>query len=257
MNQTVTILDGKNKIKTLSVEYKPSAIIANEFESARELGKIVAQLGYEVGYTTNPWPRDYMVSFNEHYISRGEGGRKIAEGGCFVFGKDYLIFSEEIYFSNEADRLKRKLQKTLEQFFKVPAYSVGSYCSRGGSERHIDLTLLTIPQRNMLIVDENHYKQIPKDFKHIAKAQNLELVIAKNCQLWALNCLVLDYQGSPVVIANEKTRPFLKLLKELKLNYATVLADQSPELGGSVRCRTNTAANLTLFDQFGFHYRKK
>lgn len=255
MKKLVTILDKKNQTQTLSVTYKPSVIIANTFESAPELGNLIKKLGYKVGYTTEDWPRDYLISFNDKYIARNPGDRVIAEGGYFVFGKDYLIFSENIVTLNsKTDSKKRIIRKTLEQFFEVPVYSVNGYYSNQGLMEHIDLTLLSIPQREMLIVDNRHYIQATHAFKQIAKAQHLELVVAKHCSLWALNCLVLEYQNNPVVIANEETIHFLKLLDELKLDYETVIADTSPALEGSIRCRTNTAANLELFKQFGFEY---
>ncbi|MEK6968963.1 MAG: hypothetical protein AABW48_00890 [Nanoarchaeota archaeon] len=255
MKKLVTILDKKNEIQTLSVTYKPSVIIANSFESAEELGQVVKRLGYKVGYTAHDWPRDYLISFNDKYIARNPGNRAIAEGGCFVFGKDYLIFSENIVTLNsKTDSKKRILRNTLEQFFEVPVYSITGYYSPKGLMRHIDLTLLPIPQREMLIVDNRHYIQATHAFKQIAKAQHLELVVAKHCSLWALNCLVLEYQSNPVVIANDETTPFLKLLDELKLDYEMVTADTSPLAGGSIRCRTNTAANIELFKEFGFEY---
>lgn len=264
MKRTIRILEcleEENLIRKLTVEYKPSVVIAGVFESAQELGNLVENLGYEACYSLCEWPRDQMISFRDNYISGGKSDQKIAEGGNFVLGKDYLIFSEEIYTSNfnfkTSVNAKRKIRETLEDFFKVPIYSIESYVDSAGPRGHIDLTLLTIPQREMLIVDNRHYKQASTGLKQIAKAQNLELVIAKNCRLWALNCLVLDCQGSPVVIANEKTKPFLNLLSELKLDYVTVIADKSPSQGGSIRCRTNTAANACLFEQLGIAVRKK
>lgn len=245
----VKILNHNYQIEELVVEDRPSVVIADTFESLYDLVEIVEGLGYESYFCWDYWPRDRINSFNDCYIpcKNRLRGRKIGAGGYFVCGKDYSIFSEDIY---EKPGLRNKLAETLEDFFEVPVYMVEAYACRN-SIGHMDLTVLPIPQKDILIVDSRHYKQQKERFEEIAEAQEQKLVVAEGCHSWACNCLVLEKDGEPVVVANEKTKKFQKLLSKLNLDYVTVLSDVSPSLNGSIRCSTNQAASPELFPHLG------
>jgi len=253
----VRILNQDYTVEKLVVDSRPSVVIAELFSSARRLADIVEELGYEAYFTWVDWPRDRIVSLNNRYVSNtGYQDRRIAEGGYFVQGKDYIIFSKEIYKPDTRRYLdlKEKLQQQLEEFFEVPTYPVSSFCfdGRGGVENHIDSTMLTIPQRDLLIVDNRHYLQAKEEFEEIAEEQKLGLVVGKYCQLYSLNCLVLDYLGEPVIVVNERAKRLQGLFKDLKLDFIPIKPDEGlKKLYGSIRCRTNTAIHPEIFERLG------
>ena len=256
VKKKVRILKSKNVVETLKVTIRPSVVISEYFDSAQRLGDIVEELGYVACFTEVSWPRDRIVSLNDRYVSNtGREGRKIAEGGYFVQGKDYMIYSKEVYPKSEGYAgAITKLEKQITDFFEVPVYPIGGFCSNGGKwvERHIDLTMLTIPQRNLLIVDNRHYLQAKEEFEEIAGKQGVELVRGKYCQAYSLNCLVLDYLGDPVVVVNERAKHLQGLFNELKIDFIPITPDWGLEqLRGSIRCRTNTAINPSLFERLG------
>ncbi len=258
MNKKVRILDPKYKALELEVEDMPSIVIAEDFDSALDLAEAVGELGYETYFSACSWPRDRFISMNDNYIPRRRRGRVMGEGGCFVFGQNYLIYSKEIYnpYAESYSKNIKELEERLKRFLGVAVYSVESYVwedpEKNGPERHLDSTILTIPQKNILIVDNKHYRQSAGTFEKIAAAQKLELVIMPFRRPLSLNCLVLEDKGQPIVFADKKAKSLHRCLAELKIDYIPIKADEDLErLGGSIRCRTNYAANPLLFKMMG------
>lgn len=123
---------------------------------------------------------------------------------------------------------------------------------------------MTIPHKNYVLVDQSFYDATaPVNYlEEITKKHKQELVIVPSSeyQFLPLNCLVLEKNGEPFVIANKRTPTLLSILKDLGVGYEKVEAENSPRWGnGSIRCRTNVVANKKLirFAHMGCHRSKR
>lgn len=255
----IRIGDQKGEGIPIYVQDKPYVVISSHFESAERVDDILKANGFNACFTPEKWPRDKFNSFQDRYIF-WRGINFLGIGGEFVFGNDFGLASRgnlnllsQPLSEREKDRVERERARIdiAEKFFGIPIY--GMYVSRKYVKTsHIDTAVMTIPHKNYILVNQSFYEgsRSFNNLDEVAQKHRQELIkipSSEEDRFHPLNCLVLDKNSEPFVIANEETPMLLGVLKDLGIDYETVKADDSPLWGnGSIRCRTNAVANKKL-----------
>lgn len=240
----------------------PSDIEGDEMYAERQsVADAIAKKGFNVMEVDCHWPRDKFVWHNNTYV---HSHPYYDEGGCFVLGKTYFVASADTKFHWSkciSNANKGTIEKTLKNIYKSSCYMVPSFKKRGGDpEIHLDLTISIIESRNLMLVDERHYRQQKRIFEKIAyeRSQNVvPVMVGREGSLWPMNILVLDYNGKTTAIANENSKNVLKALNKYDIDIAAVPIRELPKLGGSIRCITNTVECLSVYDQIKHSVIKK
>lgn len=242
-------------------------------EERENLAKTIEELGYTVERVEEYWPRDHWVFWKGKYFTKKEVGR-CGEGGYFNLGHDFVIVSEKLLEGKYKAAREDVYAEVKKYYVQGRAYvaPVGykprfmSQIFRYDELSHIDLTCLLIPSRDLLFVDQSfydknkrRYKNARKIFKEIADVEGLSLKFYKSdsdesYRYFPLNCLVIPYsQKNELVVINRRTRPFVDLLKEYRIDMAEVDMVDTPKLDGSIRCCTNVKDGTKSLDDLLYH----
>lgn len=234
-------------------------------EEIRRLASKIKKCGFDVEYAYHPWPRDKYVYCDGRYVTKPAG-----EGGSVQIGNGFLLVSEKLFYAPKTydyyakheiqninpAKVKTRAEKSYpgRRVHVLPAgYNPGRAGSlNGGADvDHIDLTCLLVPSRDLLIVDQsfyriNHFDYDPKkEFHEVAEKENLKLEFynphsLSSYKYYPANCLILPGEkNEEIVFANSNVKPFLRLLNKYDIKFIEVDFKYSPEIGGSIRCRTN------------------
>lgn len=258
--KNIKILTGTwtNEFSSIKVKDKPQVIISSHFESAERLYNILTANGFSAYFTPEKWPRDQFNSYQDKYVLGG-GENFLGTGGEFVFGNDFGLASRGNVKSFRI--LERKKLDLAETFFGVPIFGM-HVPQKYSKTQHIDTVTMTIPSKNYMLVDQSFYDATVSfnNLEELAKKYKQELVKVPSSEesvLLPLNCLVLEKDDEPFVIANKRTSTLLGLLKDLGIDYEMVEAYDSPTWGnGSIRCRTNIVANKKLIRSAHMEYHR-
>lgn len=224
------------------------------YEERQDVADAIAKRGFNVMEVDCYWPRDKYVWFKGTYV---HSHPYYAEGGCFVFGKDYFVASadKEAHRDYRIRRIKSlgTIEKRLKNLHETDFYMVPSLKRRGRDpEIHLDLTISIIESRGIMLVDSRHYRQQKRIFEKIAYERS-QKVISVNCGddagLWPMNILILDYKGKTTAVANSNCKKLLKVLNKYDIDLITVPIRRLPKQGGSIRCVTNTLECLSVYNK--------
>ncbi|MBT4352186.1 hypothetical protein HOD20_06665 [archaeon] len=227
---------------------KKTVIISDQFEDADNLAGIVKDLGYPVAFTDCPWPRDHAA----------EHGRKIARKSSYIYAGDEghyvfdvmggpVAFVSTLLYRRYPNR--KNIVATISNHFGVNLLPV---TPTKPAQSHVDSNVMIA---NPWIICNDlgyHNKSNSTVFDSVQSFgynDRVILKIRKELDYLPLNCLVLEDNGLPFVIANSMTSDFLDELRNLRINHTTVTSDISPKQGGSIRCRTNEVSNPTRLFQ--------
>ena len=248
MTEKISIQFKGDETHTLDLEHKPAILISRYLTAYKKLIGICNNLGYDTYVTDKIWPRDQFIGQNGFYM--GFNFSKAAQGGNVVYRNRSMLISDKIP-NREVELAK------MRDFFDEPIYATPCLFAptkSDGSRRresyidHIDLTMLSIPQKNLMLVDSNHYAQQHNALERIlSRNEIIEVKNGPEWYDWPLNCLVLEDNGNPVVVVNYLTDNIQGVLKDLGIDYETVASEDCETLEGSIRCRTNEAENAKVF----------
>lgn len=214
-----------------------------DYEERNGLAEWLKDNGLNVKKVDCYWPRDRYVWFKDTYVYNYD---YFDEGGCFVFGQNYLLASADMGDEEDVE----KARQALESMFGAKAYMVKSYRDREGPRLHLDLTVSIIESRKLLLVDYRHYRQQKRMFEKIAYEQGQKLVVVNSrdeARLWPMNMLVLDDRKKATVVANSECKKLMKVLNKYDLELITSDFLNVPEDNGSIRCVTNTVEGVDVF----------
>ncbi|MDD4878422.1 MAG: hypothetical protein PHO02_05305 [Candidatus Nanoarchaeia archaeon] len=224
------------------------------YEERQDVADAISRKGFNVSEVNCHWPRDKYVWFKNSYV---HSHPYYDEGGCFVLGKTYFVASadKERYWDYRIRRVKQMdtIENKLKEIHNSDFYMIPSLRRRGcDPEIHLDLSISIIESRNLMLVDERHYRQQKRIFEKIAYERS-QKVVSVNCgdeaNLWPMNILILDYRGKTTAVANANCKKVLKVLNKYDIDLITVPIRRLPSLGGSIRCITNTVECLSVYNK--------
>lgn len=222
-----------------------TVVISAHFEASDAIADIVSRLGYDVAFTDCHWPRDEWVEHNGK-IALPKNHNIASEGGLFVYDQfgGSLAFASTNGIDPGLDSIQRYFGVTYKRI--VPNLH----------PNHIDSNaLIATPY---VFTDKNcyNYEKNQPVFDSIKGYKLVVADIGEEWQLKPLNCLVLNFNGKPFLIANSNTPKFLEELEKHGVRFVDVSAYDSPIYGeGSINCRTNIISDLSLLTrENGFRY---
>lgn len=234
------VLYGDNSIETFDVEENKEYIaLSTVYKEDYGLLKVLEKLECEVVEVHDPWPRDHYAYHDNNYIREFDLD-SLGEGGYYAYGKNYIIISEKaIANKDDAELVSNFFGANVHILKPIKPLRKSSMIEWG----HIDLTVLPVPQRDIIFVDKRHYVQQKKKLHEIAEMENQKLIpvytVSKN---FPLNSLVLEKNGEAVVITNSSfCRSFIKALAKEDIEVHSVKMYERPKKGGSIRCASNIA----------------
>jgi len=239
-------------VETRGVNNEPTVVISDELEERGKLAEVLRNAGFSSCYVNAVWPRDILVQHGDKVIL-GKTHCIGAVGGRYVFDD----FESKVMLASVGDEPIRfpNYRNDLEGFFGIPFVPIIPARTR----THIDSDVLILP--GIMIVDKDSFERKKggldnaTTYREVAKEHGYELIVddlAMEMHLKPLNCLVLNKDGEPFVVANSLTPHFLGILKNLGVDYETITANKSWRSNGSIRCRTNYVVDRTLFDWMGY-----
>ncbi|MFH1637685.1 MAG: hypothetical protein ABIB71_04655 [Candidatus Woesearchaeota archaeon] len=236
-----------NSIETFDFKDEGQCVVLSTcYKEDFKLLRLLEKLEYEVAECEEVWPRDHYAYHNNNYI-RACDLDSLGEGGFYAYGRDYVIISESAIGRRDDIEL-------LENFLKANVHTLDyfqeNYNNCTKHWEHIDLTVLPIPQREIIFVDNRHYVQQKKRLHEIAEIEKQKLVpIVTASKKWPLNSLVLEKEGEAIVITNSLCKMFTETLKKHDIRTYTVRISKRPGYGGSIRCATNITPSKKFLEE--------
>lgn len=163
-------------------------------KECRTIGSQLRSLGFEVAYWDRTWPRNNFLSFDNTIVYPMCSDENLTQGGLYVFGRDFVIVSDSLLRNytkpgseprriTTTERTVRKFWEALgiEKVYFMPPSSKSPNTDWNGDWEDetladIDYTVNSIPWKNIITVDEDHYQEQKDLFERIAKEERIELI---------------------------------------------------------------------------------
>jgi hypothetical protein len=233
----VTILRRDLSYERFELLFEPCVAVSEQFEDKRRLSDIAINLGHTPFETTVQWPRDHLV-FHNGVVMTEDYMRGFGEGGMTSYNENNFFISYVVLHIG----YNRHKVRMIERALGTPVHLVPS----PERNNHIDLVMLAL--NDTILVDKEYHEKHAHYFTDIENVFPVHFPQEEK-NYFPLNCLVLDN----VVIANKNTPTLHGVLKDLRVDYETVDAHYSYNLGGSIRCRTNQADHPAILRRAGIH----
>ncbi len=225
------------------------------------IGRALHETGLDVYYTNTLWPNDSYILQNGVCLPEKDFG-KLAHGGNYVFGPDFVLVSSRIV--DELHDLMKKNDYVKKLFEGKEIVLINPYNQRltgvEGNElqpEHIDLTVGSVPFANLLSADKAHYEQEKKTFDYLTQKYGLKLtIVAQGAngqgQLCPNNFYTVN--NPPVVVANSMNNPLKGVIDARVVETDEAICYLPGKFGGSVKCVTNESPTTELWDALGIDY---
>lgn len=236
---------------------EPKSTSATEIEG---LLSILQLYGVKTARCSWVWPRDNFIFHNDSlHTKKSVGG--FAEGGGFVFGKDFVIAPDSL--PSIVHMSKEKTSAKLRDLYNISrVHFVPTSFDLSGRVDHVDLFVLLLSSLNLLFVDSFVYDMDRSSFDRIAYREGLTVRSVDSFQsnFGANSIDFLDDCGKTIIITpkptfcsvtDEKTGRIYDVPEADFPNRLSRLVDPTDALvielpfgqthlsRGSIRCKTN------------------
>ncbi len=237
--------------------------------------EVLAKLNFRLVSSPYDWPRDEYVYNRGIFFSYFDFG-SLGSGGNIVFGERFVLvstrvlydanFSVKQFLEDHSGRMFPGLDvvmvEPLKKPYGDPIYPASIDYHFSG---HIDLTIGSVPSRNLLTVDSGYYEQQREIFEQLSLAYGTTVVpiIAqgeKERNQWGNNYFVVEEGlAEPLIVANNGSNRVVAELRNMGLQVfcPRVKIKHSPRTyDGGIRCMTNVVysdAILEYLEQTSWH----
>ena len=246
------VIVGKPKIK----ENNDRERMLARGKERNNLIEIIKSEGFDVLTVNTPWPRDAFVNFKEKIIRADENGF-YGNSAVVVPSGDFVIASSKVGNYRVNDSTSLRTQKLTELYGPKNFHVISDgyngnvirrknriEVSRDDIVTHLDLSILSVPEKKLLVCDNIFYKNTNEDIDKLVKKRGLKLKLVEDTELrhFPCNALLLKKQNSIVAITgvnNFEPSLISPILEDVGIRTIEVPFTENLKKDGGVACATN------------------
>ncbi len=263
-----------NGIETLEVEERDKPIVLVGRPLRRELrndntmiSRLFKELGYEVLTAYEYWPRDKYIRFDGTYIPTSAinawGFKVIGRDGFYVHGGNFLLASKLVAEGIGEGSVREFLQRILGNVsvYFLPEFELEEpifwhQYEPTKSLVDLDLFISSIPEKNLLFVDEEYYRQHRDLLGKIGEKEGQEIIPTPHSEIRVFpnNVVLLENYGQePAVVMNSTAQQTIGVYKEngVRVEAPKQPIEYLPDFEGGIRCVTNYVDDVSLLPSLG------